>query len=114
MARTALKVLLADAVLLIAEYFVIQDLAWRTNYATLPHGSAPHGYSPSFSYNVLTQFFTMSGSGPSLTSPPTLDWVQLIAYALVAINVWFGYKLIMKWRGEKRVQAMATPATSSM
>ncbi len=93
MARTALKVLIIDVVILVAEYYVIQDLQWRTSYATSLHSACPQlcGYSPSFSYNILTQFFTMTGNGVSLTSPPTLDWIQLFTAALLAVNLWFVY-----------------------
>lgn len=108
MQRTALRVLAADIVLLAAEYFVLQDLQWRTAYAASPH-AATQGYSPSFSYSVLTQFFTMAGPGVSLTSPPTLDWVQAIAYALVVINVWFVYK-VMKSRKVATIGATAAQA----
>ncbi len=101
MVRTALKVLAADVVLLIAEFNVIQDLNWRTGYAASLHGACfPNlcSYTPSFAYNLLVQFFTMSGNGATLTSPPTLDWVQLIAYALIGINAWFAYITLVKRR----------------
>jgi len=29
----------------------------------------------------------------SLTSPPTLDWVQLLVLVLVAVNGWFAYRV---------------------
>jgi len=92
MFKTALKVLAADAVLLVTLFYVIQDLQWRTSYAGALR------YSPSFSYNVLTQFFTMAGSTSRLTSPPTLDWVQTLAYALVVVNAWFAYLLVKSRR----------------
>jgi len=91
MVRTALKVLAADVILLVALFNVIQDIQWRTSYAASPHQAAPNGYTPAFAYNIFTQFFTMSGNGVSLTSPPTLDWVQLLAAVLVLLNAWFFY-----------------------
>ncbi len=96
MARTALKVLIIDVVLLVGEYYVVQDLQWRTSYATSLHSACPQlcGYTPSFSYNILTQFFTMAGNGVSLTSPPTLDWIQLFTAALLVVNLWFVYTYI--------------------
>jgi len=113
MVRTVLKVLAVDIVLVLAEFSVIQDLAWRTGYAASLHGACfPNlcSYSPSFSYNVLIQFFAMSGNGVSLTSPPTLDWVQLIALILVAVNGWFAYAL---YRSRKLRSATGSlPATA--
>jgi hypothetical protein len=92
------KVLAADAVLLIGEFWVLQDLAWRSNYAAAPHlacGMANAcAYSASLSYTILIQFFTMVGNRASLTSPPTLDWVQLLAFALVALNGWYLFTIL--------------------
>ena len=34
----------------------------------------------------------MAGSTVSLTSPPTLDWIQLLVLVLVAVNGWFAYR----------------------
>ncbi|MDE1853718.1 MAG: hypothetical protein KGI38_08230 [Thaumarchaeota archaeon] len=95
MAKNTLTVLVIDAVLLIALFYVVGDLQWRVTYATSAHSACPPpgcGYAPSFSYSLLTQFFTMAGNGVSLTSPPTLDWIQALSYALVAINAWFVYR----------------------
>ena len=91
--RTSFKVLAADVVLLAAGFWVLQDLQWRTGFASSLHDACSPicRYSPSFSYSVLTRFFTMAGNGVSLTSPPTLDWVQLIACLLVIVNAWFIY-----------------------
>jgi hypothetical protein len=99
MVRTVFKVLAADTVLLITLYYVIQDLQWRTSFAASPHASALHGYSPSFGYNLFTRIFTMSGGGLPLTSPPTLDWVQVLALVLVAINAWYAYVTLTRRRG---------------
>jgi len=109
MVRTVFKVLVVDAILLIAEFYVIQDLQWRTAYAASLHGACAAfcRYSPSFSYSFLVRFFTMSGNGASLTSPPTLDWVQLLAYVLFAVNVWFAYTVIAKRRSPKADRSTA-------
>jgi hypothetical protein len=97
--RAYIKVIAADLVLLAALLWVLQDLQWRTWYAASPHAGTT-GYTPSFSYSVLTQFFTMAGSGVSLTSPPTLDWVQFLAYVLVALNAWFAYQILRHRRAQ--------------
>ena len=96
MVREWLKVALADIVLLFALYSVLQDLQWRTGYAASLHSACSRycSYSPSFSYGFLTQFFTLAGNGVRLTSPPTLDWVQGLAYVLVALNAWYVYKTL--------------------
>ena len=96
MVKTWFKVLAADVILLAAEFWVLQDLQWRTEFASSLHNACSPicRYSPSFSYNVLTRFFTMTGNGVSLTSPATLDWVQLIACLLVIVNAWFIYNAL--------------------
>jgi len=92
--RTILKVLVVDAILLAAEFWVFQDLQWRTGFASSLHNACSHlcTYSPSFSYGILIQFFTMTGNGVHLTSPPTFDWAQALAYAVVILNAWFAYR----------------------
>ena len=105
--RFAYKVALADLALLAALYFVLQDLAWRTYYAGTPH-AAVSGYAPSFSYSFFTRFFTMAGSGVSLTSPPTLDWVQVLALALVVVNGWFAYR---EYRARRARSLPETPSS---
>ena len=111
--RAEFKVLLVDAVLLIAEYSVIQDLSWRSGYAASPQDRCAGicSYTPSFGHNILTQYFTMAGNGVSLTSPPTLDWVQLLGLALVLVNVWYGYNLWLKRRQSKGPVAALPPQT---
>ena len=91
MVKLLYKVAAVDFVLLVLLYYVLQDLAWRAYYAGTPHvpGSP---YTPSFSYSILIRYFTMAGGNNlNLTSPPTLDWVQLLVLILVAVNGWFAY-----------------------
>ncbi|MDG7006942.1 MAG: hypothetical protein JRN06_01710 [Nitrososphaerota archaeon] len=87
------KVIAADLVLLAALYFVLQDISWRTSYASSPHDACAGmcTYDPSFSYGLLTRVFTMTGNNARLVSPLTLDWVQVLAIVLVALNAWFAY-----------------------
>jgi len=96
--------------LLVAEFYVIMDLQWRTAYAATVRDVCPQAcrYTPSFSYNVLTQYFTMSGNGVNLTSPITLDWVQVITLVLIVINGWFAYSTLKKRRDDRAVGAPAT------
>ena len=90
MVRTVFKVLLADIILVAAVFWVFGDLQWRTAFAASAHSPATWG-APYSSYAFLTQFFTIVRNGVSLTSPPTLDWVQLIVVVLVVINGWLAY-----------------------
>jgi len=87
MVGSGVKVVLIDAVLLVFGFVIQQDIQWRSAYA-----SSVLGYAQSVSYSVLTKFFTMTGRGSSLESPPTLDWVQVLAYALLLVNAWFVYR----------------------
>lgn len=114
MNRTAILVLFVDVALVVAAIFVIQDLQWRTSFAASLHYACPQlcGYSPSFSYSVLTRFFTMSGNHVSWTSPPTIDWVQVLAVLLVAINAWFAYTILSK-RRTAGSGMVTTPAPAS-
>ncbi len=102
--KSGYKVLLFDLVVVIALYFVLSDLSWRSYYAMSPHDACGGlcSYTPSFGYSILARFFTMAGNGTSLTSPPTLDWVQVIAVALLLVN---GYYLYLVLHSRKNPQA---------
>jgi hypothetical protein len=93
--KNLFKTVIADVLLLTAEYFVLQDQGRRTAYAASLHSACPVpcGYSTSYAYGILTQFFTMMGQGVSLTSPPTLDWTQVLVVLLIIVNGWFLYSL---------------------
>ena len=86
-------VALTDAILLIFAYFVQQDLEWRSGYAS------SHGYSVSTSYSLLTRVFTMSRSGTSLSSPLTLDWIQVVIALLIIVNVTYFVGWMLGSRG---------------
>ncbi|HXW94197.1 MAG TPA: hypothetical protein VEJ19_00640 [Nitrososphaerales archaeon] len=116
MVRTVLKILVLDVILLLAEFEIVQDVQNRIQCAL---GSPLYGQvcvtrsSPSFSYSLLTRSFSMVVGGNSVQSPPTLDWVQLIAYVLVAVNVWFVYTTLAKRRSLETAQGSAqTPVPS--
>ncbi len=91
--------LLADIVLLVSAYFVLKDLQWRGSYAS------QQGFTPSYFYSLLTQFFSVTGRGLVLQSPPTLDWVQLTAVVLVVLNVWYLYGIMTRRMTRKTPQA---------
>jgi hypothetical protein len=111
MVRNAVKALMADVILLASLFYVILDLQSRAAFAASPHNVCGHlcSYTPSFSYNLLTQFFTMTGNGQQLVSPPTLDWVQLLSLALVVVNVWLAYAFFAKRREAKARRQSTAP-----
>jgi hypothetical protein len=76
-----LKLAVADAFLLIAGYYVLQDLSWRSAYAV------SRGFTPTSAYSLLTRMFSLTGQGSGLQSPPTLDWVQVVVALLIIANV---------------------------
>jgi len=94
------KIVIVDILALVALYYVLQDLQWRTDYAASLHTACRTlcGYSPSFSYGLLTRVFTMDGNSQHLVSPPTLDWVQAIVVTLVVANSWFVYAYMRERR----------------
>jgi hypothetical protein len=98
MDRTLLKVALADILLIAALASVLQDLQGRSAYAASLHTACSPlcSYVPSFSYTLMTRFFTMTRLGTALTSPPILDWVQVLGVALVVINFWFAYSYMSR------------------
>lgn len=85
--------MVADVVLLLLVYLVNLDVQYRINCAL---GSALYCMArsdPSFSYSLLIQVFSMRSGNTLLTSPPVLDWIQVIVLLLIVINVWFFLQL---------------------
>jgi hypothetical protein len=108
MLRRALWVGAADIIMLVAAFYVVQDLQWRSAYASAAInrcGGATCSYTPSFSYGILTQIFTMTGNSVQLSSPVTLDWIQALVYVLILLNGW----LIYTWARSRR--AAGPPVT---
>lgn len=106
--KAFLKVLLADAILLYALYYVFMDLQWRTSYAATPHGHTT-GYVASFAYSFFVRVFTMSGGGTALTSPPSLDWVQVVGLLLAVANGWYLYSRFSHWKRPYRPAPASAP-----
>jgi len=98
------KVVLFDALLIIAGYFVYSDLQWRSSYAS------SEGLSPSTAYLPFIRTFTMSGRAFPLQSPPTLDWLQVLAAAFIVVNVWCVFATLGDRRKANRQGAMAPSA----
>ncbi len=75
------RIILVNWVVLALVYLAELDLAFRNSYA----GSL--NFAPSSGYSVLTHVFTMTGRGITLVSPLTLDWVQVLIIALLAVDI---------------------------
>jgi hypothetical protein len=84
------KVLVADALLIVAGYFVAVDLQWRSSYAV------SEGLAPSTSYLPFVRLFTMAGRAFPLQSPPTLDWLQTLVAAFIVLNLWYVFTALRK------------------
>ena len=78
---------MVNVVLILLAYLVYQDVAARAAYA------GALGFAPSTLYSILYHSLTLSGRGTTLTSPPTLDWFQLLALIAVATDAYmfWGY-----------------------
>ncbi len=111
--RAVYKVAIVDVLALLALYYVLQDIQWRTSYAASPHAACGGvcEYSPSFSYGILTRMFTMAGNNQHLVSPLTLDWVQALSLVLIIANLWFAYSVI-KSRNRKHF-VVAPPSVTT-
>ena len=83
MARTLVKVVLADVIMSFGLILVLEDLGWRSAYA------ATKGFSPSYSYSVFTHVFSLTRQQLILASPLTLDWIQLFVAGLIVLNLWY-------------------------
>ena len=91
MVRTAITVLVADLVLVAAILLVLQDVQMRIDCSLDGCTSFITRTSAGFTYSVLTKSFSFMGNGNNLTSPTTLDWVQVLVVALVVLNAWYAY-----------------------
>ena len=106
MVSRLLKVLVADALILVCGYFVAVDLQWRSSYAV------SEGLSPSTSYLPFVRLFTMAGRAFPLQSPPTLDWFQVLAAAFIVVNVWYAFVTLGNRRkGRPGGSAMEAPTS---
>lgn len=86
------KVLGTNVVLLILLYLVEQAQAARAAYA------ASEGLAFDIGRSVLVQTSTLSGRGAPLVSPLTLDWLQVLLFALVLLDLYFFYGAVRKPR----------------
>jgi hypothetical protein len=87
MVRTAVKVVLFDAAVLVVLLLVLNDLSLRNSYVP--------SRMPSTSYQPFLRVFSMvrtcrpSCVSMTLTSPPTLDWAQVFVVLLLVCNLAF-------------------------
>ena len=101
---------MVNVVLILLAYLVYQDLAARNAYA------GALNFAPSTSYSVLTHALTLSGRGTVLTSPPTLDWFQLLVLIAAATDAYmfWGYFKRSPVPEQHSLTAAAEPALASV
>ncbi len=78
MTRTALKLVIFDSAVLLAIFLVLNDLIMRNTYA--------QSRLPTTTYSLFIRFFSTTRAGLTLTSPPILDWVQVLVAVLAVSN----------------------------
>jgi hypothetical protein len=86
----------ANAVVLGMIYFVELDRQWRSSCAA---SFVCRASVASTSYSPFTMMTTLFGSGLPLTSPPTLDWLQLLVVVLAAFDGYAVYQWARRGRG---------------
>ena len=96
MVKTWVAVLVADLVMVTAALLILQDVNMRLDCSIPGCTSFLSRTSAAFTYSVLTKSFSVVVNGSTLASPPILDWFQVLALALVALNGWYGYRVIFQ------------------
>ena len=103
------KILVVNVVLILLAYLVYQDVAARNAYA------GALNFTPSTSYSILTHALTLSGRGTVLTSPPTLDWFQLLVLIAAATDAYMFWGYFKRSPvPEQRSLTAAEPALASV
>jgi len=87
--RLTIEVLIANAFLLILIYSVYADEQWRIGCALGQGFNCSVRSAPSYAYSLLTRFFSMRNATMPLTSPPILDWIQVLVVVLLLVDVWY-------------------------
>jgi hypothetical protein len=100
LASTALKVAVVNLGALLLGVIVYLNRLSRDAYASAL------GFHPSTSYSFLTLTFSMKGKGELLTSPPSLDWIQVVALVAALLDLYYLY-------GEFRARRRGDWASSS-
>jgi hypothetical protein len=103
LASTALKVAVVNLGALLLGVIVYLNRLSRDAYASAL------GFHPSTSYSFLTLTFSMKGKGELLTSPPALDWIQLLAIAAALLDA---YYLLGTLRERRRSSSQPSPGPS--
>jgi len=96
MVRALFEVLVVDVLGLAGIFFVNQDIGMRIS-CTIPGCTDLTRTSLGFSYSIFVKSFSMNVKNAywrTVVSPPTLDWIQVLGVALVAINLWYLYRAL--------------------
>jgi hypothetical protein len=88
--REIAEALVINAILLAALYWVTIEQATRAAYAT------QEGLAFLIARFPLTLTTTLSGRNGQLTSPLTLDWMQLIVLALLVVDSIYAYGFVRR------------------
>jgi hypothetical protein len=102
-----IKIVVTDLVLVVFGYYVLQDLDWRSGFAS------SRGFSSSTAYSFLTRSFAMTGQGSVLRSPPTLDWIQVVVALLIIVNLVYAFDALKGARGSAEPSTFS-PATNTI
>ena len=109
MVKTGIAVLVADLILFAFVFLVAEDSQMRID-CTLPDCQPIPRASAGFGYAFLSKTFSFVSGGNTLTSPPILDWVQVLVFVLVALNAWFVYRTFASRRRAGGMPASVGPS----
>jgi hypothetical protein len=88
--RRLVEALLINAVLILALLWVTGEQSARASYAV------QRGLTFSVTRSLFTYVTTLSSSSGQLSSPPTLDWIQVIVFALFLIDLYYVYGAVRR------------------
>jgi hypothetical protein len=101
MVRTAVKVVLFDAAVLVVLLMVLNDLSLRSSYARSRMPST--SYLPFLRVLSTVRTCRLPCVSMTLSSPSTLDWVQVLVVLLLVWNLAF----ILNRRASRRNEGAA-------
>ena len=96
MVRALFEVIVVDVLGLAGIFFVNQDVGMRID-CTIPGCTNIARTSVGFTYSIFTKALSVTVKNAywrTVVSPPTLDWIQVLGVALVAINLWYLYRAL--------------------
>jgi len=101
-ASSLAKILAVNVLLPAFTYLVFQDISSRNGYAE------NLTFAPSTSISIFTHVLTLTGRGTVLPSALTLDWPQVLIFALLLYDSAFLLGLLRS-RGKARLTPNSVP-----